>query len=515
MNMELEQELRDILRRDAAELVVVGPGPDPARRRAVRRKRRGQSGVVLVSAAGLVGGTLAVIETRAPGHGSGPRVATQPGTPTSDLAWRAVDGTVLVNGQTFTTAAGVTYALSTAPGSKPSVDNGTAPQELYSTHDGVTWTHTSLGAAPWVRDLTESKGVLYAVGTGPGAQAGSVDYRLSTSSDGGAQWDDTSLPIQFTTPKSSVKLTLSRSVHVARGAHATVVMAKVSYYADVSGVIGNDTPYNETSDGVQVLGQQSCLKQTGMTTAPAAGSGPGGCSYQVVSTHPWSDFGITDPAALHQQQALVRDDGGAWSKVDLPSDLNSSVLDVTATTNGFLMAEQTAGANGAGSRVQLWSSPDGRAWTPLTDGVPNFDTASIAGDRVIAVDTGSSSVYVSNDAGLTWVGTQNLAALLPTGAAIEPYGVISGAGPLGYAVVVRTGTQNHIEHVYLLHSGDGATWKVTDLGAEGAPANGMLSSVSVGADHIDVSYEVAQGTLPDGAPASYKLVELLGTPTAP
>ena len=39
--------------------------------------------------------------------------------------------------------------------------------------------------------------------------------------------------------------------------------------------------------------------------------------------------------------------------------------------------------------------------------------------------------------------------------------------------------------------------------------------MSVGADHIDVSYTVPQGTRPDGAPASYKLVELLGTPKAP
>ena len=66
----------------------------------------------------------------------------------------------------------------------------------------------------------------------------------------------------------------------------------------------------------------------------------------------------------------------------------------------------------------------------------------------------------------------------------------------------------------LLHSSDGVVWKDTDLGAEGAPANGDLSGVSVGADHIDVSYEVPQGKLPDGAPASYKLVELLGTPKA-
>ena len=75
----------------------------------------------------------------------------------------------------------------------------------------------------------------------------------------------------------------------------------------------------------------------------------------------------------------------------------------------------------------------------MTDGVPTFDTASIAGDRVIGVDTASASVYVSNDAGLTWIGTRNVAGLLPAGVTVQPYGVIAGTGPLGYAVVVRTG----------------------------------------------------------------------------
>jgi hypothetical protein len=301
-------------------------------------------------------------------------------------------------------------------------------------------------------------------------------------------------------------------------------MAKASYYADVSSVIGTD-PYSETTDGVQVFGKQTCPKVTGVTTVPGVGASPGGCTFEILSTHPWSDFGITDPAALHQQQALVRDDGGAWSKVDLPNDLNSSVLEVTATTSGFLMAEQTAGADGNSSRVQLWSSADGRSWAPLTNGVPIFDTASISGNRIIAVDSGSASVYVSNDAGLTWIGTQNVAALLPAGAVIEPYGVVSSAGPLGYAVVVRTGEKGQTDHTYLLHSSAGASWKVTDLGAAGAPANAMLSSVSVGADHIDVSYEVPQGSsttpitttdglAPGGAAATYKLVELLGTPKA-
>ena len=72
--------------------------------------------------------TLGVIETRSDGPGQ--RVASQPPAPPSDLSWKTVDGTVLYAAEAFTTADGVTYALSTAPGSKPS-GTGVDPQELY------------------------------------------------------------------------------------------------------------------------------------------------------------------------------------------------------------------------------------------------------------------------------------------------------------------------------------------------------------------------------------------------
>src|SRR5262249_35450126 len=153
----------------------------------------------------LVGASLAVVDSRSSGRG--PRVSAQPvaPVPTPDLAWRSVDGTVLYDNAHFTTAKGVTYALSTAPGA-PQSANGVMAQELYSTHDGIDWTHTSLGADPWVVDLTESNGVLYAVGTGPGAQGG-IDYKLSTSSNSGTNWDDTPIPVSFTPPAASVHLT--------------------------------------------------------------------------------------------------------------------------------------------------------------------------------------------------------------------------------------------------------------------------------------------------------------------
>ena len=140
----------------------------------------------------------------------------------------------------------------------------------------------------------------------------------------------------------------------------------------------------------------------------------------------------------------MRDDGGAWSKVDIPAAPNSSVIDVTATTNGFLMVEQVPSL--PRNHVQLWSSADGRAWTALSGAVPNFDTVSIAGDRIIGVDSGSTSIYVSNDAGATWIATQNVGGLLPSGTALEVNNTIAAVGPLGYAALVRSGGGGRTEH---------------------------------------------------------------------
>jgi hypothetical protein len=535
--MNMADVLRDALQADAAELQPVGPGPDHARDRAFRRKRRFQSGVVALGAIVLVGGTLGVIETRS--SGTTPRVATQPATTTDtstpDLAWKSIKGTVLFAEHEFTTADGVTYAISTAPGSKGT--GAPQPQELYSTHDGEWWANKSLGATPWVADLAESKGVLYALGTGPGAQPGSTDYKVSTSSNGGAQWKDESIPVSFTAPASDVPLSKSTSVHIARGEHTTVVIATATFWPDVSKVLGKDTPTQTTATGVDVLDMSGCKemrKAAASGTADPKAVAAGVCRKKVLSSHPWREFGITDAKALHQQQAVVRDDGGTWQTVDLPSGADASVADVAATSNGFVMVDSVPSTSGLGS-VQILTSTDGRSWAPLAGQVPAVDMVSISGDRLIGVDNAASKLYVSNDAGSTWIAAPDLAGLLPGNDPVEPYNTTAGVGPLGFAAVVRTGgsengaggpaggtTTNTLApptraevaaHTYLLHSSDGVSWKVTSLADVGAPPQGSFSSLNVGADHIDLSFQ-SDVAGADGAISASKLTTLIGTPKA-
>jgi hypothetical protein len=265
-----------------------------------------------------------------------------------------------------------------------------------------------------------------------------------------------------------------------------------------------------------------------------------------VATRPWSDFGISDPGALHQQEALVQDDGSSWQRVLLPGASDATVDNLAATSNGFVMVETKSNATGLGS-AEIFTSTDGRSWSPLAGQVPAFDTVSISGDKIIGVDNAGSKLYVSDDAGTTWIAVPDLAGLIPGNDAVEAFNTTAAAGPLGFAAVVRTGGADNrggkpsgdttsntlggpntlgspnteappsaaevLAHTFLLHSSDGVSWKVTNLATTGAPADGSVSNLSVGADHIDVSFQ-SPATGADGAISASKLTTLVGTPKA-
>ncbi len=508
--MEIEQQLRNALQHDAAELVTVGPGPEHARQRAFAAQAPDavRSGCVQCSRAR--GGTLAVIETRpaSPRTNISPAAAQPPAAP---LAWKTVDGYVQFQSPTVTGSDGVTYALSTAPGV---TGNSNSPTDLYATRDGVNWTHTALGSQR-IADLSETGGVLYAVSTGPAAQGG---YELSTSSDNGANWSPSAVPVQFTTPASSVSLMKADALQVAHGAHSTIVIASESYSVDTSSFTAGHDNYSPvtTADGIQIVDESGCLseKMASAVRAQKAAAGlvttPTPCKGTVVSTHSWSELGITDPGALQQQEALVSDGGGKWQPVSLPASADTIVQDVAATQNGFVIVEQSTNRSGA---MQLLSSADGRTWTPL-GGAPAFDSVSISGNRIIGVNLQTAGVSVSNDGGVTWTAATNVDGLpgVAVSGSDRPTQTDVEAGPLGFAALVNVSVSNRSE-AYLAYSTDGISWQVTDLASKGAPTDGNWGDLSVGADHIDVAYQVpADG--PQGPNTATKLVTLVGTPKA-
>ena len=128
----------------------------------------------------------------------------------------------------------------------------------------------------------------------PGAQAGTVGFNLSTSTDGGAKWSVDSVPVHFAPLQTNLKADLSTSVDVARGSHTTVVIAKASYQVVPSNIgIGNNG-WRYTATGIDVLDYSSC-KAARSTGKPSV------CSPTVVSSHTWSELGIANPDAIDQQ----------------------------------------------------------------------------------------------------------------------------------------------------------------------------------------------------------------------
>jgi hypothetical protein len=131
-------QLRDALHRETQHIHPVGLGADTVRRRGRRRRNRGRT-VVAVGAATCVAGLGVSLAERGSGAPHSVAVAAQSGaavTPT--LEFRVVNGTVANATTHFTTAAGVTYELSTAPGV---ASQGSQPdQAIYTTRDGEHWT---------------------------------------------------------------------------------------------------------------------------------------------------------------------------------------------------------------------------------------------------------------------------------------------------------------------------------------------------------------------------------------
>jgi len=92
---------------------------------------------------------------------------------------------------------GIMYALSTAPGVRwEQFPNGNLPEAVYASSDGVSWTsHPTTGN--WINSIAASDGLLYAVGTAPGAEADSVNVQVGVSSDLGATFSTTALPFEL------------------------------------------------------------------------------------------------------------------------------------------------------------------------------------------------------------------------------------------------------------------------------------------------------------------------------
>jgi hypothetical protein len=543
--MELEQQLRDALRAGSTELHLHGAGPDAARRRAHRRRHRARRGLAAAGVVGLVGAGITAWDHRPTDDtlvSLGGGAEHGDGAPAPELVWRVIDGTVAFSDVHLSTVDGVTYALATAPGpAETDAGDRPVPRAVYRTRDGERWEVATVdGGGNWIADLSERDGVLYAVGTAPGATDADVAFRLGQSRDGGARWEETTLPFELPTPHANVPLSRSSDVQVATAPGATVVAVSERYWPELQDLLatrfGADrllAAKQSGPDGFVVVDLTDCKGERAPTavTVGAEGSVPeakaeradtgggggpstdaaaakavsvaggadatvpptpdgapaGGCEPRAVGTLGWADLGLTGPGDLVGRAVLVRRDGGGWEPASLPLTPGDELVGLEATATGFIAVVQAADG-GRGSEV--WASADGLSWALRSTAPAGAGFLSVSGDRLLATGKAAERLTTSADGGRTWAEVP-LSDLVPGGPAGETVVAGSDAGPLGFAVlVVSVGDRKEggPTAARLLFSQDGVSWSTTELASVGAPAGAWPSQVTVGADHVAVNF---------------------------
>lgn len=170
------------------------------------------------------------------------------------------------------------YSLSTAPGvHDPNQEWTPEPQILYRSPDGSEWTVVGVPGDLWASSLDAADGRLYAIGTGPAAAAEGEPYGLQVgaSSDGGATWSHTSLPLDLAGLKDAYGDNVSAgAAQLAVSSDGAVLAAMtLQAWADPYELLPADVDQRwgvtQTADGFDVNGPPADLTAAGADGCPA------------------------------------------------------------------------------------------------------------------------------------------------------------------------------------------------------------------------------------------------------
>jgi hypothetical protein len=517
--MDVEQRLRDALHDGAMQLDIEGRGPAAAQRRGRRivHRRRAVPAAVTVA---LVGATTVAVWPSRGGDESDVRVgapgAAAGATGEQRFAWRAVDSTVTRQRTVFVGSDGALYALGTAPGTRASqYPKGDVPQAIYRSTDGVTWDATQVGDTPWITDLAEREGRLYALGTAPAANGG-IESRFATSTDGGATWAGVTLPSSAQPPLGATVALEAQTTQqsLAVGSDAAVVSLRTTYFFDPQQLL---TPEEVEAGAVPVvddegvaIGSARCLAAREAETS-AGGARPkplGEFCTEDTSGRPevsrrvsWAELGLSGREDLEVDELFVSHDFETWTPVSSPFPAGYAA-EVTSTPDGFVAVGTKYSRSTAAPEVKFARSSDGTQWQTVSEDAPEISDAGVVGSRIVglATDRGAgATVVTSDDGGATWNST-DIAALVSESPAYV-YAYAFDTGPLGVAVVLSASdTLGATPAQYLLTSPDGTNWTVTPLAdiQQAAGDNGAdpqwTAWVAVGTDHIVLAAETGKTT---------------------
>lgn len=193
--MDLQPRLRAHMAREIAATAIRDPGAVMQRGETIRRRRQ----MVMIGLPALlvvvgITGAMALSRTDDLGPADIDRVVAadaQLSVEIGSLDWEIQPATLGWSQQSVTDDEAL-YVLSTAPGTKWQPNMGEVPEAIYVSRHG-DWTANPIGGS-WVNSIAASGGLLYAVGTAPGAAAETVTLQVGTSDDAGATFDVQQLP---------------------------------------------------------------------------------------------------------------------------------------------------------------------------------------------------------------------------------------------------------------------------------------------------------------------------------
>ncbi|MFP3915489.1 MAG: hypothetical protein ACLFWM_11490, partial [Actinomycetota bacterium] len=409
--MELQERLRAHMDSEMSATPMSDLGEVMERGERIRRQRK-MVNVALPAVAALVVVAGVVISDRVGGGGNRelPEVEgadavaaanAQLSVQERSLEWEVQPATLGLH-QDVTADSGVTYVLSTAPGARfQDFPNGDIPRAIYASSDGMTWDSHPVGGS-WVSSIAAADGLLYAVGTGPGAEADSMAVRVATSPDRGETFRETEL-VEVGSPSS-----VATRVMAAEGG----VLATVSTRTSTDPV--SLLPPGTLEGGVEPVMLEEGVAVLPVEDAEAAyeacfGGQPEACDDLVESraTHysTWEELGL-DPEELSfgdvvEHRAFWTEDGEHFEEVSYP--FPDGFVDGV-----FRVGDRTVVSLNRPGGTQLHWSEDARSWEPVAD-VPRLGWITAMGEvggQVVIVGQGAdgpgSSVFRAPDLSGPW-----------------------------------------------------------------------------------------------------------------
>lgn len=427
----------------------------------------------------------------------------------SDIEWTASPAT-LGHGVDHVTDGNLLYVLSTAPGTRrQDFPDGNLPQAIYTSVDGTEWQSHPLGDRS-VGDLAVDDGLLYTLGTAPGARADTVTLEVGVSDDGGATLDTTAL----TTERQHSMLVSPRLAVTADGVLAIATSIRLRQAEDpteVSPEVLEQLPPDLLEDGNVAVQTQVGVAVVPPQTAndvefSCASTDPVECQTliedQALFFASWDDLAVPDPVAEVEDPettvALWSTDGVAFQEIDPP--FGDGRVEGIYRLGGDVVVTTRTGAG-----IQLYRHAGGGDWQQARrppDLQGTLD-AGLVGDTVVMVGWSEEmqglAIYRAGSVEGPWEPVR-LDRLLPLGEGPESFlGIVDAAvGDHGVAIsLVQEGvgeSGNPFTELLgklfpdwgersadpgttvsaVLHSQDLQTWSIS---AENVPDGGVIDSL--------------------------------------